>query len=251
MDDTRRVLVVTGGGRGIGAAVARLGGAQGYAVCVNYRERDDDARKLVAALEASGGRAIAVRADVGSEQDVVRLFREVDERLGPVTALVNNAAIVGKEGRVDQSEVAVLADLWNVNVTGSFLCAREAILRMSTRHGGHGGAIVNVSSMVAKLGGGKDRVHYGASKGAINAFTLGLAKEVVGEGIRVNAVAPGLTDTGIHDAYGGAERVKRLAANVPMGRAGTPEESAYAILWLRSSQATYVTGTILEVGGGK
>jgi len=251
MTQQPQVLVVTGASRGIGAATARLGALQGYRVCVNHRDSADSADAVVRDIEAAGGMAVAIRADVAVDADVTRLFREVDAALGPVTALVNNAGIIGIEGRVDQTDVAALQNLWTVNITSAFLCAREAILRMSTRHGGHGGAIVNVSSMVAKLGGGEGRVHYGASKGAISAFTLGLSKEVAPEGIRVNAVAPALTDTGIHDAYGGAVRVRRLAAAYPLKRAGTPEESAYAILWLLSSQASFVTGSILDVSGGK
>ena len=251
MNDVRQVLLVTGAGRGIGAAVARLGAREGYAVCVNYRSHADEATAVVREIERAGGIAIATAADVTRDDDVRRLFAETDAALGRITGLVNNAAVVGRECRVDEAEPASLDALWTANVTSSFLCAREAIRRMSTRHGGAGGAIVNVSSMVGKLGGGEHRVAYGASKGAINAFTIGLAKEVASEGIRVNAVAPGLTNTPIHDAYGGAERVARLAANIPLRRAGTPEEAAHAILWLLSPQASYVTGTVLEVGGGK
>lgn len=251
MSGARQVLLVTGASRGIGAATARLGARQGYAVCVNYRQREDEAIAVVRDIEGEGGVAVAVRADAASDEEVTRLFREIDAALGPVTALVNNAAIIGRESRIDEVEPTSLAELWTANVTGSFLCAREAIRRMSTRHGGSGGAIVNVSSMLGKLGGGDRRVAYGASKGAINAFTLGLAKEVAEEGIRVNAVAPGLTDTPIHDAYGGAERVRRLAGNVPMRRAGTPEEVAHAILWLLSPQASYITGAVVDVAGGR
>ncbi len=250
MSERRQVLVVTGGSRGIGAAVARMGARQGYAVCVNFRDRADAADAVVRAIEADGGTAIAVRADVGLEADVVHMFTEVDRALGPVTALVNNAGVVGGEGRVDESDPNRLADLWRINITSCFLCAREALVRMSTRHGGRGGTIVNVSSMSARSGGRDARVHYAASKGAINSFTVGLAKEVAAEGVRVNAVAPGLTDTDIHAEYGGSPRIERMARNNALRRAATPDECANAILWLLSPEASFVVGTILEVSGG-
>lgn len=245
------VLVVTGGSRGIGAAVARLGARQGYSVCVNFRARAAEATQLVRTIEREGGVAVAIGADVAVEADVVRLFQGVDEALGPVSALVNNVGIVGDERRVDEMDWRELQSLWSINVTSCFLCAREAIRRMSTRYGGRGGAIVNVSSLAGRLGGSERRVHYGASKGAVDAFTRGLATEVAADGIRVNAVAPGLIETEIHDPFGGAERIRRRSAAVPMRRPGTPDEAANAILWLLSAQASYVSGTVLDVSGGR
>lgn len=250
MNKAGRVLIVTGASRGIGAATAILGGRRGYRVCVNYRDREVEASSVVQTIHEEGGTAIAVRADVAVEADVSRLFGETDRALGSVTALVNNAGIIGGEYRVDECDAAALQQVWDTNITGCFMCAREAILRMSTLHGGKGGAIVNVSSIAAKTGGRTGRVHYGASKGAIDAFTRGLAREVASEGIRVNAVAPGLTDTGIHEPYGGAERVRHLSAAIPLRRAATPFEISSAILWLLSPGADYVTGAILDVTGG-
>lgn len=251
MVSERGVLVVTGASRGIGAAVARLAGAAGYAVAVNYREGVDAARAVVAAIETSGGRAVAVGADVGCEDAVARMFEEVDDRLGgPLVGLVNNAAIIGGEARVDEASAAALARVWAVNVSGPFLCSREAIRRMSTRHGGGGGAIVNVSSLSARNGGRAGRVHYAASKGALEVFSRGLALEVAGEGIRVNVVAPGPTATEIHDAWGGADRLARIARTIPMRRPGEPEEPAHAVLWLLGDEASYVTGARIDVDGG-
>ena len=244
------ILVVTGSSRGIGAATARLGAAAGYAVCVNYNESEEDAEEIVRAVTAVGGKAIAVQADMAVADDIVRLFTEVDATLGPVTALVNNAAMLGGERRVDEAEAEHLARLWAVNVTGPFLCAREAIRRMSTAHGGKGGAIVNVSSLAGKMGGIGPRAHYAASKGALNAFTQSLAREVATEGIRVNAVLPGTTATSIHDGVGGQARLQAMAALTPMKRWAVPEEVAETILWLLSDKASYVTGALLDVSGG-
>ena len=245
------VLVVTGGSRGIGAAVARLAGEAGYVVCVNYRENAGKAAEVVGAIKSGGGTAVAVQADVSRDEEVVRLFREVDERLGPVTALVNNAGIIGGESRVDEIDAASLSRLWATNITSCFLCAREAVRRMSRAHGGAGGAIVNVSSLSARLPGAGNRAHYGTSKGAVNTFTVALANEVAAEGVRVNAVLPGAVDTDMQAPYGGIERLKRLAPTIPVGRWAEPEEIAEAILWLLSDKASYVTGSLLEVSGAR
>ena len=241
-------MIVTGGGRGIGAATARLAAKAGYAVCVNYLRDRSSAEKMVSEI---GGKSIAVAADVAAEADVVRLFDTVDRKLGRVTALVNNAGIVDRASRVESISAARLARMFAINVIGSFLCAREAVKRMSTRHGGAGGAIVNVSSIAAKLGGPGEYVDYAASKGAIDTFTIGLAKEVGAEGIRVNAVRPGIIRTEIHAASGDPARLERIGATAPLGRPGEPEEVARAILWLLSDAASYVTGAILDVSGGR
>ena len=241
-------MIVTGGGRGIGAATARLAAKAGYAVCVNYLRDRSSAEKLVSEI---GGKSIAVAADVAAEADVVRLFETVDRQLGRVTALVNNAGIVDRASRVESISAARLARMFAINVTGSFLCAREAVKRMSTRHGGAGGVIVNLSSIAARLGGAGEYVDYAASKGAIDSFTIGLAKEVGAEGIRVNAVRPGIIRTEIHAASGDPARLERIGATAPLGRPGEPEEVARAILWLLSDAASYVTGAILDVSGGR
>lgn len=245
------VLIVTGSSRGIGAAIARRGAAHGYAVCVNYLARRDRADAIVGAIVEAGGRAVAIQADVGRDADVRRLFAEVDQTLGPVTALVNNVGIIGGERRVEDADPTHLAHLFAVNVIGGFLCAREAIRRMSPRYGGRGGAIVNVSSMAAKLGGFAGRVHYAASKGAVDVLTMGLAREVAGESIRVNAVRPGPTATEIHDAFGGPEFLNRVAGMLPMRRVAGPEEIAAAVLWLLSDEASFTTGATLDVAGGQ
>ena len=244
------VLVVTGGSGGIGRSIATLGAQAGYAVAVTYRSNRGQADATVDEIRGAGGRATAVETELGSEDAVVRLFSQVDDELGTLTALVNNAAGIGWEGRVDEARADALNQLWAVNVTSYFVCAREAVRRMSTLHGGAGGAIVNVSSLSGRTGGRDRRVHYAASKGAINTFTLGLAKEVAAEGIRVNAVVPAFTLTGIHDGYGGADRAQRIVGSIPMQRAGLPHETAEAVLWLLSDKASFVTGTLLDVTGG-
>jgi NAD(P)-dependent dehydrogenase (short-subunit alcohol dehydrogenase family) len=246
-----QVLVVTGGSRGIGAATARLAAARGYDVCVNYLHRRDAADAVVRDIEQAGRRAIAVQADVAVEADVVRLFQTVDKHLGRLTALVNNAGILETQSRVADVTADRLTRVLAANVTGSFLCAREAIRRMSTRHGGSGGAIVNVSSVAARLGSPGEYVDYAASKGAIDAMTIGLSQEVAGEGIRVNAVRPGFIYTDIHASGGEPNRVERVKQFVPLKRGGLPEEVASAILWLLSEEAAYSTGTFIDVTGGK
>ena len=243
-----RVMVITGGGRGIGAATARLAAQRGYAVCVNYRENGSAAERLVRDI---GKSAIAVKGDVASEADVVRLFNTVDERLGRVSALINNAGIVDRGTRVEAMSAERIQRMFAINVTGSFLCAREAVKRMSTRHGGEGGAIVNVSSVAARLGGPGEYVDYAASKGAIDTFTIGLAKEVGPEGIRVNAVRPGVIRTEIHMTSGDPGRVERIGNTAPLGRPGEPEEIARTIVWLASDEASYITGALLDVAGGR
>ena len=247
----RGTLVVTGGGRGIGAAVARLAAARGFDVGVNYLGDHAAAAAVVDDARGSGARAIAVAGDVAREEDVVRLFTTAERELGPIGALVNCAGVTGGFSRVENLSAATLARVFAVNVFGTILCAREAVRRMSTARGGGGGAIVNVSSRAARLGGAGEWVHYAASKGAVDAFTVGLAREVAGEGIRVNAVAPGLVDTGLHEAAGEPDRVNRLAASIPMRRAGTPQEIAEGVLWLLSPESSYATGAILDIGGGR
>ena len=239
-------MVVTGGGRGIGAATARLAAQRGYQVCINYLR---DAKSASALAREVGG--IAVQGDVASEDDVVRLFKTVDEKLGRVSVLVNNAGIVDRGMRVEAMSAQRIQRMLAVNVTGSFLCAREAVKRMSTRHGGKGGAIINVSSIAAKLGGSGEYVDYAASKGAIDTFTLGLAKEVGAEGIRVNAVRPGIIRTEIHLSSGDPGRVERIGAAAPLQRPGEAEEIAAAILWLASDEGSYTSGALLDVSGGR
>jgi len=241
-------MLVTGGGRGIGAATARLAAKRGYRVCVNYRADERSARELA---EQIGHNAIAVQGDVAIEADVLRLFETVDEKMGHLDVLVNNAGIVDRSSRVENLSAERIQRMLAVNVTGSFLCAREAVKRMSTRHGGKGGAIVNVSSMAAKLGGAGDYVDYAASKGAIDTLTIGLAKEVGAEGIRVNGVRPGVIRTEIHATSGDPGRVERIAAATPLQRGGDAEEVARAILWLASAEASYITGALLDVSGGR
>jgi NAD(P)-dependent dehydrogenase (short-subunit alcohol dehydrogenase family) len=245
------VLIVTGGSRGIGAATARLAAERGYDVCVNYRRDDRAAQEVVAAVERAGRRGSAVAADVASETDVARLFDVVDRTLGRVTALVNNAGVLEAQARVEHIDGARLARVFAVNVTGAFLCAREAVRRMSTAHGGSGGSIVNVSSRAAALGSPGEYVDYAASKAALDVLTVGLAREVATEGIRVNSVRPGIIRTDIHASGGEPGRVDRLGPTVPMHRGGEAIEVARAILWLLSDEASYSTGAILDVSGGR
>ncbi len=241
-------LIVTGGSRGIGAACAKMAAKRlGYAVAVNYRERKDAADRVVAAIVAAGGRAAAIQGDTGREADVVRLFDEAERLLGPIAGLVNNAGIGGDICRVDEVTVANLERVWAVNVTGYFVAAREAVKRLSTRHGGKGGGIVNITSAAVRLGRPGQRVHYAASKGATHSFTIGLAKEVAQEGIRVNAVEPGLIDTEIQVPG----RLAELTPTVPIPRAGTTDEVAEAVVWLLSDAASYVTGSVVTVSGGR
>ena len=246
-----QVLLVTGGGRGIGAATARLGAGRGYAVCVNYRQNRAAADIVVADIQAAGGTALAVGADVASESDVVWLFETVDAKLGPLGALVNNAGILERQTRVEHIDAARIDRVFATNVRGAFLCAREAVRRLSTTHGGAGGAIVNVSSRAAQLGAPGEYVDYAASKAALDALTIGLAREVAGEGIRVNGVRAGIIDTRIHADGGEPNRVDRLGPTLPMQRGGEPIEVARAILWLLSEEASYSTGTFIDVAGGR
>ena len=245
------VILVTGGSRGIGAATALLAARQGYAVAVNYSANSLAADEVVRQIRAAGGNAITVQADVAVESQVLAMFDRLDAKLGPLSALVNNAGVVDFAARVDEMSVQRLKRMFDINVLGTFVCAREAVKRMSTRHGGSGGAIVNVSSVAARLGGPGQYVDYAASKGAIDTFTVGLAKEVATEGIRVNAVRPGIIETEIHASGGQPDRARAMAPLVPMQRAGSAEEVAQAIVWLLAQEASYVTGTIVDVAGGR
>ncbi|MBS4038869.1 MAG: SDR family oxidoreductase [Hydrogenophaga sp.] len=245
------VLLVTGGGRGIGAATARLAARQGWSVAVNYARDSLAADEVVRAIRAEGGQAMSVQADVSDEGQVVTLFERIDARFGRLTGLVNNAGVVDVSARVDQMDAQRLHRIFDINVIGSMLCAREAVRRMSTLHGGGGGAIVNVSSAASRLGSPGQYVDYAAAKGAIDAFTIGLAKEVGAEGIRVNAVRPGLIETDIHASGGLPNRVRDLAYTVPMQRGGTADEVAQAIVWLLSPAASYTTMTLMDISGGR
>jgi NAD(P)-dependent dehydrogenase (short-subunit alcohol dehydrogenase family) len=244
-------LLITGGSRGIGAATARLAAVRGYAVCISYRSDRQAADAVATDIIAAGGEALAVRADVGVEAEVVDLFRQAEAALGPLGALVNNAGVLERQARLEDMDAARLLRVFATNVIGSFLCAREAVRRMSTRNGGSGGAIVNLSSRAARLGSPGEYVDYAASKGAIDTFTIGLAKEVAAEGIRVNGVSPGIIYTDIHASGGEPQRVERLKDGIPMRRGGTPEEVARAILWLLSDDASYTTGGCIDVAGGR
>jgi len=248
---SRPVLLVTGGGRGIGAATVRLAAARGYDVCVNYRGNAGAAARTVDDARKSGARAVAVQADIAVEADVVRLFETCDAELGRVSALVNNAAIIETQARLEAIDAGRLARVFGTNVFGAFLCAREAVRRMSTRHSGTGGAIVNVSSGASRMGSPGEYIDYAATKGALDTMTLGLAREVATEGIRVNAVLAGHIYTELHASGGEPNRVERVKSQVPMGRGGQPEEVARAILWLLSDDASYTTGALVDVAGGK
>ncbi len=246
-----RAVIVTGASRGIGAAIASLVGANGFPVAVNFRTDEAAAGQVVRHIESMGGRAIAIRGDVSREEEILRLFETTERELGKIGGLVNNAGVTGGFTRVEALHADAIAQVLAVNVAGTMLCSREAVRRMSVSHGGTGGSIVNISSLSARTGGAGEWVHYAASKGAIDSFTIGLAREVANDGIRVNAVAPGLIDTPLHAANGAPDRVNRMAPSIPMKRFGTPLEVAQGVLWLLSSAASYTTGTILEIGGGR
>jgi NAD(P)-dependent dehydrogenase (short-subunit alcohol dehydrogenase family) len=249
--NTSKVMLITGGSRGIGAATARLAAERGYSVCINYRQNAQAAHALVRDLEATGAKITAVQADVSIEIEVMRLFETIDRTLGTLSVLINNAGMLEPQSSVASMSAERISRVLSTNVTGSFLCAREAVLRMSTRRGGEGGSIVNVSSMAARLGSPNEYVDYAAAKGAIDTFTVGLAKEVAADGIRVNAVRPGLIYTDMHASGGEPGRIERLKDSVPLKRGGQPDEVASAILWLASGQASYVTGTFIDVSGGR
>ncbi len=248
---TNRTVLVTGGSRGIGAATALLAAQNGYSVAVNYTANSLAADEIVRQIHAAGGQAMAVQADVASDADVTAMFAQVYAKFGRLDALVNNAGVVDTPSRVESMTPERLERMFAINVFGSFFCAREAVRRMSTRHGGAGGAIVNLSSAAARLGAPGQYVDYAAAKGAIDSFTIGLAKEVAGEGIRVNAVRPGIIETDIHASGGLPDRARDLAPQVPMQRAGSAKEVAEAIVWLMSGAASYVTGTFIDVSGGR
>lgn len=250
-DFSAKVVLITGGSRGIGAACALLAAKQGYKVCVNFASNENAALSVVSEIEKNGGTAIAVKGDVANEADIINLFAETKSRLGPVTGLINNAGILSKEGRLDTFSAERIARIIAVNVTGSILCAREAVKAMSTKHGGMGGSIVNVSSVAAVLGGPGVYVDYAATKGAIDTFTVGLAREVATEGIRVNGIRPGIIDTDIHSSGGSPNRVEELKHIIPMQRGGSAMEVAEVVLWLMSDAASYVTGTNVDVSGGR
>jgi NAD(P)-dependent dehydrogenase (short-subunit alcohol dehydrogenase family) len=244
-------VIVTGASRGIGAAIARLVGANGFAVAVNFSTNRAGAEEVVREIVAGGGRAVAIHGDVSREEEILLMFETAVRELGQIGGLVNNAGVTGGLHRVDAVTAQAITQVLATNVAGTILCSREAVRRMSVRHGGAGGSIVNISSLAARTGGAGEWVHYAASKGAIDSFTIGLAREVASEGIRVNAVAPGLIETELHAANGVPDRLERLAPSIPMGRPGTALEVAQGVLWLLSAAASYTTGTILEIGGGR
>nr|WP_024966890.1 SDR family oxidoreductase [Pantoea sp. IMH] len=246
-----RITLITGGDRGIGRATALALAEKGHQVCIGFRQREESAMEVVEKIRHAGGTAIAVQADIAEEEQVVAMFRQIDRELGPLTGLVNNAAILMPQSTIEAISVQRLATMFATNISGSFLCAREAVKRMAVRHGGEGGSIVNVSSAASRLGAPHEYVDYAASKGAIDTFTTGLAVEVAGEGIRVNAVRPGFIYTEMHADGGEPLRVERVKASLPMKRGGQPEEVAQAILWLLSDEASYVTGSFLDLAGGK
>lgn len=251
MTQSTKTILITGASRGIGAATASLASELGYLVYINYRKSERQAKKVVKDIRLLGGQAYALAGDISKENDVQKMFKKIDRKTGPLTALVNNAGIIEQNSRVDEMSLERWRRVFGVNVFGSFLCAREAVKRMSTRHGGEGGTIVNVSSISARMGAAHQKVDYAAAKGAIDSMTIGLAKEVAAENIRVNCVRPGLIYTDIHADSGDPDRVSRLAENVPMKRGGRPEEIARLILWLLSDDASYVTGAIVDAGGGR
>lgn len=246
----KKIVLVTGGSRGIGAATAKLLAARGYDVCISYREREAAATTVLEELRSYNVRAIAVRADISQEEDVVRLFRTVDEQLGTLTSLVNNAGMLLQQSRVEQMSAERINRILQTNVTGTLLCCREAIARMSTTHGGNGGAIVNVSSGAARSGSPNEYIDYAASKGAVDTLTIGLSKEVARDGIRVNGVRPGFIHTDMHADGGEPRRIERLSSVIPLGRGGRPEEAATAIAWLLSEEASYASGTFIDTTGG-
>lgn len=246
-----KVILITGASRGIGAATARLAAQRGYAVAINYRQQASAAEELVSEITRTGGRALVLQADVANETEVRRLFATVDERLGRLDVLVNNAGILEQQMRLETMTLERWQRVFATNVFGSFLCSREAVKRMSTRQGGRGGAIVNLSSIAARLGAPEEYIDYAAAKGAVDSMTVGLAKELAADGIRVNAVRPGVIDTEIHASGGEPERVARIAKSIPLARGGLAEEVAEAILWLASDQASYTSGTLLDVSGGR
>jgi NAD(P)-dependent dehydrogenase (short-subunit alcohol dehydrogenase family) len=246
-----KIALITGGSRGIGAAAARLAASRGYHVCINYVSNERAANAVAEDIRAKGGKAFLVQADTGDEAAIRRMFETVDREVGRLDALVNNAGILGPPGPLDSTDPAEIKRVLDVNLYGLILCCREALKRMSTKHGGKGGAIVNISSVAAREGAPKEATPYGASKGGVSTFTLGLGREVASEGVRVNAILPGLIDTEMHAGDFGAARLKRLVPTVPIGRVGTAEECAEAILWLMSDQASYVAGAVLSVTGGR
>lgn len=248
---TQRTMIVTGGSKGIGAAIARAAGGAGFRVALSYKGDAAGAEEAAREVAAAGGEALTIKADVAREEDVLALFEQVDARFGTPDVLVNNAGGVGRLGRVEAIAASTLTEVMAVNVVGSFLCCREAVRRMSTRHGGRGGVIVNISSRAAGLGGAGEWVHYAASKGAVDSLTIGLAREVAAEGIRVNAVAPGLIATNLHAVAGAPDRLERLSPSIPMLRPGTAEEVADVVMWLACPASAYVTGAVIPVAGGR
>ncbi|WP_312444801.1 MULTISPECIES: SDR family oxidoreductase [Stutzerimonas] len=246
-----RVMLITGASRGIGAATARLAAHQGYALCLNYHQREDAVKQVLEQVHAAGASAITVKADVADESQVLQMFEVIDREFGQLDVLVNNAGMLEQQMRLEQMDAARWTRVLGANVIGSFLCAREAIKRMSTQHGGQGGSIINLSSIAARLGAPGEYIDYAAAKGAIDSMTVGLAREVAGEGIRVNAVRPGVIHTEIHASGGEPDRIERVKSSVPMGRGGQAEEVAEAILWLASERASYTTGALLDVSGGR